>query len=163
MNVTEDLTRITGMTAKERQDCLRWIARQAEGFHVDLMRHRFKIFHSIKSSRAHPNLSLLELAALYIAAKGQGWLATRKMKTQRAPTGEEMRVISHRRKERAFKERHPAPKRSKLARVWGIVVELKDAGHSYGAISEYLQKAHKIKVTRQYLHQLFRKWENKEC
>lgn len=163
MTLAEDLTRVTSMSSKERQDCLRWIARQAEEFQVELMRHRFRIFCSLKSRNAHGSLPVLELSALYIAAKKQGWLAGRKMKTQRAPSVDEIKMIAKRRSERARKARNPATKRMEIARVWGIVVELRRDGHSFGAISDYLKKAHKLSVTRQYLHQLFTKWESEGC
>lgn len=161
MTINEDLTRITGMTESERRDCLRWLSRQAESFQINLMYHRFKIFHSLKTRYAHENPSLIELAALHIAAKGQGWLATRKMKTKRPPTNNELKLIATRRQERTEINRNPAKKREKLARIWGVVIELRASGHSYHAIAKYLSKAHRIKVTRQYLYQLYKKWELK--
>jgi hypothetical protein len=160
----EHLDQLSGLSADERKRCLQWMSRQPEEFQVDLMRQRFALATDMKRDKLHRDYNLIDLAALLRVIKNNGWLAQHKIKSQRVPTQEELDQLEELRKKMTASKskKHQAPIRQQLARVWGVVVEMRQEGRSYGLIADYLKRAHRITVTRQYLQQLHKKWEEKE-
>ncbi|WP_319466204.1 hypothetical protein [uncultured Pseudodesulfovibrio sp.] len=163
--MNDKLTRITGLSARERGDALRWFARQDEGFRVRLMTKRFRIFLDLKAKKVDFNIPMLEYAAVCIAIKTEGYLAEKKYRSKKVIGPDELKVIEQRRIESAKsrpKKRQRGDVATKLAKKWGVVVSLKKEGLSYQAISEHLKEKHRIKVSRQYLHEKYFEWEMNE-
>jgi len=160
MNELEDeLSRITGLSRAERQSALRWFARQSEEARVRLMKDRFKLFRSLRAIKKLSKPTTLDYAAIVLAAKGNGFLAEKKYRSKRVPTARELEVIAARRAERARAQKRIPKKREKVARKWGVVVELRRQGISFAGIAKYLSREHQIKVTRQYVYRLYSEWE----
>ena len=55
--------------------------------------------------------------------------------------------------------RKRAPKRERLERLKGEILSLHRQGYGTKVIAEYLKRAHRLRVTRQYLWQCLKKWE----
>jgi len=55
-----------------------------------------------------------------------------------------------------------APKRERLERLKGEILALRRQGFGTKVITEYLKRAHKLKVTRQYLWQCLKEWEKEQ-
>lgn len=159
--MTDKLNRITGLSAVERQEAIRWYARQSEEFRVMLMKARFRIFHSLKASKADRSYPLLEYAALCIALKNEGYLTEKKYRSKKVLTFRETEKVEER---RLLNAKAIASKKGRgivatqLARKWGVVVSLRRAGNSLQTICDHLQKHHKLKVSRQYLHEKIAQW-----
>lgn len=163
MRETTRINRITGMSARERQDALRWYARQAEDFRISVMTNRFRLFCDLKARRVDQDLALLEYAALCLALKSEGFLAEKRYRSKKVISDKEIQVLRKRRLEKAkaiqAKTRRRGQVKARLAKKWGVVVELKGQGLSYQALSDYLKENHHISVSRQYLHEKFVEWE----
>lgn len=159
--MTEKMNRTTGLSEKERQDALRWYARQPEPTRVKIMKSRFKVFQSLKAKLGGQNLPLLEYAALCIALKTEGYLAEKQYRSKKVVNERGLKKIKDRRLDKANALAKPrrGHKAAKLAKKWGVVVELREEGHSLQTICEYLKKHHKLTVSRQYLHEKIQEWK----
>jgi hypothetical protein len=60
---------------------------------------------------------------------------------------------------REFRRGRKPKKRKKLEELKGEILKLKDEGLSYNAISKYLWKTHRLKVSNRYLSKVFKEWE----
>jgi hypothetical protein len=161
--MTDKLNRITGLSARERQEAIRWYARQSEMFRVELMKKRFRLFQDLKAKSVDQDLSLLEYAALCIAIKTEGFIAMKMYRSKKVISDKNLKTLEIRRTENAqsLVRKGRGTVSAKLAKKWGIVVELRRKKLSFQAISQYLHSHHKIKISRQYLHEKYVKWETK--
>lgn len=158
----DKLNRITGLSVIERQEAIRWYARQSEELRVKIMKKRFRIFLDLKSRRVDQDLSLIEYAALCIALKTEGYLAEKKYRSKKLLTSKETQGIEDRRLANAksiAKSKGRGSVAVRLAKKWGVVVSLRRDGNSLQNICDYLKKHHQIKISRQYLHDIIKKWE----
>ncbi|MBU4474822.1 MAG: hypothetical protein KUA35_09335 [Pseudodesulfovibrio sp.] len=154
------------MSVQERQDALRWYARQTEEFRVNLMTNRFRLFCDLKAKQVDKDLALLEYAALCLVLKSEGFFAEKRYRSKKVLADSEIQLLRKRRTEKAqaiqLRTRKRGQVMERLAKKWGVVVELRENGLSFRDIAVYLKENHQLKVSCGYLHEKFVEWEKKE-
>jgi len=150
-----DITLITSLSIVERQRVLAWFSRQSEERRIELLKKKYLVFKSLeKKHKIYGMGQVLDYCAILLACK-EPWLASTKLRSQRAFMEKDYEHLNVERKTKAhgLLQKKKARKREKLAKHWFVVVKLKtEDGLGFGKIAEYLQHYHQINVSRSYLH-----------
>lgn len=151
-----EITLVTGLSSTERQRVLAWFSRQSEARRIEILGKKHSIFKSLSQKySATREGQVLDYCSILIACK-EPWLASIKLRSKREMTEADHKLLSIEIKTKALslKQTKKGKKRESLAKHWATIVRLKkDDGLGFGKIAEYLQKYHRIKVSRGYLHQ----------
>ena len=156
----EELTLLTGMGLRQREEALRWMARQAEDIRTKVMSGRFRIYKRLGKHQRVP-ASVLDYAALLLACKDAGFGAETKFRSSSPLNASDQKTITACRTARAMsRTQHLAKLREYLAVKWGEVVELKGAGVSYRGIALHFQDEYGLSVSHTTIHNLWRCWQD---
>lgn len=147
------------MSARQREEAIRWLSRQAEEIRVEVMTDRFRTYNKLKKNHQE-QAAILDYAALLIACGKNGWRAERKFRSSAMLTENELLGIGRRQVARAKEQtaRH-AKIRENIAVHWGEVVELRRGSVSFRGIARHFLSAHGLRISHTTISNLWRQWE----
>jgi len=151
------LNQITGLTSKERKNVMSWVASLQEAQVIDIFQDAVKKTFQLKDKTPALSGKIAKYCAFILASRKFGWDTIRR-KGYRVADSEQFQDFSNLREAKTAeflrRGREPILKRKVLA-YWGEVKELKAHGGGFRAISRFLSKERKIKVSAAYLQKLW--------
>lgn len=162
--MNDSITLITGLSENQRKRVLSWVTSLTETQVIEVFKDAVKIAYQLK--HVHHDLpgKVGKYCSYILAARSAGW-DTLNGKGFRVAAEKQFEDFSDLRKNKVAallkRGRSPILKRRVLA-FWGEVVELKAEGIGFRAISDYLLKTRKIKVSAAYLTKLWKETSHGE-
>jgi hypothetical protein len=159
---TDDLIQMLtgGLTPKERENVLRWIASLLELDYIEVYYTAAKKYYQLKDG--HPDIAgkILHYCGLILSAREYGW-DTLRGKGYRVAGDNQLEDWQKIRKMRIqnLRSNHNARIRRQILGHWGEIIELKNDGVGFRKISQYLKQYKKLNVSSSYVHKIWKEME----
>ncbi|MBW2185174.1 MAG: hypothetical protein JRG71_01860 [Deltaproteobacteria bacterium] len=148
---------ITGLKASERKNVFSWISSIPEQEAIDIFQSSVKASFSLQKARPDMPGKVVKYCSFITAARKKGW-NTFRGKGFRVASQPQFTDFTHMRKAKVAdllqSGRRPVLRKKVLA-YWGEITELRRENHSFRAISSYLAKTRKVKISVTYLARLW--------
>jgi len=157
MHMNDSITRITGLTDRERKLVLLWRARLPEAKAIQILQDGMQIYFKLKETNEELSGRLNRYCAIILSARRSGWDST-SGKGYRVAEKKQFEDFSSLRRAKVaeFVRRGRTPiKRKKIMSHWGEIVEMKNEGYGFRAIAAYLTKNRKLKTSASYLTKIW--------
>jgi hypothetical protein len=153
---------ITGLSGKERKNVFSWLSNQPEQNVIDIFQQAVKGSFAMKNARPDLPGKVVKYCSFILAARHNGW-NTYRGKGYRVADRKQISDFSAIRKAKAaelIKRGRRPMLRKKILAYWGEVKELREEGHSFRAVAEFLTKKRKLKVSSSYISRMWKEVEN---